>query len=163
MNERRFTAMNGEVLIVCHRRSAVLFHRQVDLTLTNRYERPGDAPYVAHSELRRAYRFDETTWRDLLDHLDDAARRAWSTVSPREADSCSSDYGEYYDKPFDNNGYLRVNVEGRLLTIEAPNQPKSNDPVIRMYQFNKRRFESFRYDLDKNLNKTNPTKEEDTP
>lgn len=151
MNEHRFIDNYGKTLIVRHRRSAVLFHREADLSLTNAFERQGEPPYVAHEELNRTFTFDAETFRALADHLETVGASVWSTLDVRDVDSFSSDYGEYYDKPFDNNGYLRLHPGRNSLSIEAPNQPKSKDPVIRMYQFNKRRFESFLYDLRNDL------------
>lgn len=143
MTERHFTDVNGETLIVRHRRSAVLFYRHADLSLTNRFDRPSE-PYVAHSELRRAFTFDDATFHELFAHLETAARAAWKDFTPKEADSFGADYAEYYDKPFDNNGYIRLRPN--VLDIEAPNQPKSDDPLIRMFQLNKRKCEALVYD-----------------
>ena len=87
--------------------------------------------------------FNENTFKEIRDYLTSISCDIWKDFKPKIADSMSSDYTEYYDKKFDSNGYLSV-YEGGIILIERP----SNDCPY-MYKFNKRRMESFIYDLNK--------------
>ncbi|RKJ71334.1 hypothetical protein D7X33_22390 [Butyricicoccus sp. 1XD8-22] len=148
MKDRIFTDLKGEQLIVRHRKSAVFFHREADLTKENRYKSPySDGEYVEQSELVRKYYFDEEGFKELLGYLETVALESWKGFEPKDADSMGADYYEYYDTEFDNNGYLSIN--SKYLRVEAPNQLKENGSCIRMYKFNKRKFESFIYDFRK--------------
>ncbi|WP_249646182.1 hypothetical protein, partial [Lysinibacillus sp. D3C2_S12] len=51
---------------------------------------------------------------------------------------------------FDTGGSLWIGKS--YISLEGPfNQPKINNPIVRLYKFNKRNFESFIYDLRKAL------------
>lgn len=59
------------------------------------------------------------------------------------ADSFGADYWEFYDRNTDNNGYLEIWNE---LKFQSP-----NDETTLLYQFNKRRMESFIYDIESRI------------
>lgn len=127
MKQKTFEATSGVELVVKHRRSAVI------LELGNR---PHDRQY------RHRFQFDSDTWKELTAYLEAAANDAWKNLVPKEADSEGADYYEYYDKEHDNNGYLSLH----------PNSLHLERPVLedtRLYQFNKRKMESFLFDLQK--------------
>lgn len=86
------------------------------------------------------YRFYLDT-TDLLTYLKEQATRIWKSFCPKEADSFGSDYAEFYDKATDNNGYLDYRNE--ILLFESP-----SEETTLLYQFNKRRTESFIYDME---------------
>ncbi|MFJ7950364.1 hypothetical protein ACIQZG_02430 [Lysinibacillus sp. NPDC096418] len=143
MTERNF---NG--LIVRHRKSAVFFMRETDLSIEG-YVSPlwkDKTPVIEPSELSRKYVFSQDEFHEFLSYMEQIAEEAWKNFTPKEADSMGADYAEYYDREFDNEGSLSV---GKYhLNIEGP---KTNNPIIRLYKFNKRKFESFVYDLRKKL------------
>lgn len=145
MKERIFKDSNGEELIVRHRKSAIFFLREADLSKNNKYKSPfSKGDYVAKEELYRKYVFDEETYCELLSYLEDIASHSWKGFEPKVADSFGADHYEYYDREFDNNGYSSVSKN--TITLTAPNQLKEHGSCIRMYKFNKRKFESFIFD-----------------
>lgn len=83
MKRKGFKALNGSELIVCHRRSAVIFELP---------ESSQDTKYDFRFE------FDPTTFKELLEYIEEAANNSWKNITPREADSLNSDYWEYYDR-----------------------------------------------------------------
>lgn len=84
------------------------------------------------------YQFDLNV--ELFKFLKEQAVKVWKTFTPKEADSFGSDYWEFYDRNTDNNGYLEIRNE---LKFQSP-----NDETTLLYQFNKRRMESFIYDIE---------------
>ena len=78
---------------------------------------------------------------EILHYLKKQATKVWKSFSPREADSFGADYWEFYDKNTDNNGYLEVS-KGALV-FQSP-----SDETTLLYQFNKRKMESFIYDME---------------
>ncbi|MBU5250532.1 hypothetical protein KQI46_00975 [Lysinibacillus capsici] len=147
MNERNF---NG--LIVRHRKSAVFFERETDLTIEG-YVLPhwkDPTPVIKPSELSRKYIFTQDEFKGFVAYMEQIANEAWKNFTPKDADSMGSDYWEYYDRDFDNNGYLSVGKY--YINLDGPaNQPKTSNPIVRLYKFNKRKYESFVYDLRKAL------------
>ncbi|MBL4952180.1 hypothetical protein JK635_08135 [Neobacillus sp. YIM B02564] len=113
-------------LIVKSRKSAIIL--EADETKLNGYT--------------KIFRFTEKEFQEFVAYIQLASSKVWKNVTPKEAQSEASDFYEYYDKELDNNGYLRIG-ESHLL-INRPSL-ESN----RMYQFNKRKMESFLYDLRK--------------
>lgn len=147
MTERNF---NG--LIVRHRKSAVFFERETDLNIEG-YVSPyweDKTPVIQPSELRCKYHFSQDDYKEFLSYMEQIANEAWKSFTPKEADSMGADYDNYYDREFDNEGSLSVGKY--FVDVEGPaNQPKTNSPIVRLYKFNKRKFESFIYDLRKVL------------
>lgn len=150
MKERIFVDAHNEELIVRHRKSAIFFLRNADLTKEDKFKSPfSKGDYVASEELHRKYFFSKETFKELLGYLEIIAQEVWRDFEPKEADSIRADYDEYYDREFDNNGYLKIT--GEYLSVEAPNQLKENGSCIRLYKFSKRKFESFIYDFRKKV------------
>lgn len=87
--------------------------------------------------------FDDETKKELILYLEEISKGIWSDFEPKEAYSMSSDYNEYYDRKYDNNGYMRI-LKGGGLSIEKP----SYDCPY-MYKFNKAKMQSFIFDLKK--------------
>lgn len=125
MNNKSFQAIDGLKLIVTHRRSAVIFEIE--------------NPKKENDHLFR-FEFTEDVFQELLEHLEYVSSISWDNIDPREADSQGSDFYEYYDRKLDNNGYLTLYENA--LVIEKPCL-ESN----KLYQFNKRKMESFIYEL----------------
>ena len=84
------------------------------------------------------YQFDLNV--ELFKFLKEQSVKVWKTLTPKAADSFGADYREFYDRNTDNNGYLEIRNE---LKFESP-----NDEITLLYQFNKRRMESFIYDIE---------------
>lgn len=87
--------------------------------------------------------FNEDTIKKITEYLNEISKNIWSDFKPKEATSMSSDYWEYYDRKYDNNGYLSMHKRP-CLVIERPDL---ECPYL--YKFNKKRMESFIYDLNK--------------
>lgn len=84
------------------------------------------------------YQFDLNV--ELFKFLKEQAVKVWKTFTPKAANSFGADYWEFYDRNTDNNGYLEIRNE---LKFQSP-----NDETTLLYQFNKRRMESFIYDIE---------------
>lgn len=86
--------------------------------------------------------FNEEVFKELIKYIGTVSNEIWKDFTPKEANSIGSDYFEYYDRKYDNNGYL--SIWENLFRIE---RPCIECPY--MYKFNKRRMESFMYDLNR--------------
>lgn len=118
------TFSNG--LVVKHRRSAIILeHADGKDPQTSKYD----------------FAFTENELQAFTDHLYAAANEAWKDITPKEATSMGADYDEYYDRRYDNNGYLTITNAG--ISIRAPHLSEDT-----LYQFNKAKIQSFIYDLD---------------
>jgi hypothetical protein len=124
MSSGVFKSKNGIELIVKSRKSAVFFE------------------ILGHEHYQATLEFTASEFENFIVHLEDISNKAWNNFSPKEADSLGSDYYEYYDKDLDSNGYLTVRDD--WIFIERPSLDSS-----RFYKFNKRKMESFLYDLKK--------------
>lgn len=93
------------------------------------------------------YFFENETFKDLLSYAEEISNEKWNSFEPREATSEASDYYEYFDRELDNNGVMTIKDCSRLF-IERPSL-ESN--II--YRLNKRKMESFIYDLREYVNK----------
>lgn len=126
MKQRVFETVNGKDLIIKHRKSAVIF--EVDL--------------LEDEKPNFQFQFTEETFKEFVTYIESIANEIWSSFIPKDATSEASDYWEYYDKEFDNNGYLRISEE--CLEVEGPHTTTG-----RLYQFNKAKMQSFIFDLRK--------------
>lgn len=159
MKERKF----GE-LIIRHRKSAVFFERVGNLENTQMYEpyiQWGDGketirgeaiPHYKRDELDVGFDFDEQEKKELFGYLKQIGSEAWASFEPKEADSMGADYDSYWDKDIQDEGNLSISNNRRgFLTFSAPFQPARKDGIVRLYKFNKRKFESFIFDLEKTV------------
>lgn len=128
MESKIFKATNGLELVIKSKRSAVIFE-----AVQGQEENEGN---------EFVFRFTSQIWNNLTKYIETISNKCWNGLKPREVYSLESDYYEYYDKKLDNNGYLTV--KENTLIIERP-VPES----IRLYQFNKKKMESFIYDFKK--------------
>lgn len=87
------------------------------------------------------YQFDLNV--ELFKFLKEQAVKVWKTFTPKAADSFGADYWEFYDRNTDNNGYLDIEITNKSLRFESP----SAETTL-LYQFNKRKMQSFIYDLE---------------
>ncbi|MED1125170.1 hypothetical protein [Bacillus atrophaeus] len=128
MNTRIFKTLDGPDLIVKSRRSAVIF--EIDKNQdTNEYN--------------LIMKFSPEDYKELMKYLEEASNKSWASLIPKEATSFGAEYFEYYDKELDNNGYLWTR-ENNTLSISRPSLDST-----RLYQFNKKKMESFIYDFRK--------------
>jgi hypothetical protein len=117
-------------LVVKHRKSAIIFENASD---------------KKEKESRFSYEFTAEGFKEFALYIEKIANEAWVNVVPKEAHSVGSDYDEYYDRKYDDNGGLSIALNGIL--IHAPYWS-----VDTLYQFNKPKIQSFIYDLRKKLN-----------
>lgn len=120
MEKRVFEDEHGRKLIVRVNRSNIQIHTEEKKILDYRF-------YLDYDE--------------ILHYLKEQATKVWKSFRPKEANSFGADYWEFYDKNTDNNGYLEVSKE--TLVFQSP-----NDETTLLYQFNKRKMESFIYDME---------------
>lgn len=151
MKELIFVDKEGQELIVRHRKSAVFFEGRVDVSKPNSYgERHSE--YICIKELRKLYNFSKEVFEKFIAYCEEISKESWSNFEPKVADSIGADYDDYYDKEFDNNGSL--SIRARIISIEAPyTQLKSSGDIVRFIKFNKRKFESFIFDLRRSKSK----------
>ncbi|MCM2138932.1 hypothetical protein [Vagococcus fluvialis] len=87
-----------------------------------------------------SFDFDKKTFEEVREVIINFSNKVWSSFNPKEATSEGSDYYEYYDKTFDNNGYL--STRDYWLSCERPVKES-----LKLYQLNKRKAESLVFDL----------------
>lgn len=122
---KTYEDVKGDLLVIRHRKSAVFFESGRDF---EGYE--------------ISFEFDKETFIEVLTHIKHAASESWAKLNPRDATSEASDYYDYYDAEFDNNGYL--SLRDYWISLERP-VVDSN----RLYKFNKRKMETFLFDCRK--------------
>ena len=127
MVTKEFVDSNGVNLIIEHNKINIIFKTDIKNIEKNYY---------------LSLYFSKDTFKQITKYLENISKDIWKDFNPKEADSISSDYEEYYDKKYDNNGYLKILKYG--FKIERP-----YEDCPYMYKFNKRRMESFIYDLYK--------------
>lgn len=124
-NQRTFNT-KPKPITVSHRRSAVIIETEL---------KPNEKPHFT-------FYFTDDEFQQFIEHMIAVANSVWTNFTPKDATSEASDYYEYYDRTYDNNGYLRIGENA--LTITGPNLTTG-----RLYQFNKAKMQSFIYDLQK--------------
>jgi hypothetical protein len=127
MKEKVFD--NG--MVVKHRKSAIILENH-----NGKKEKEG----------RFTYEFTKEDFKEFTSYMEKAASEAWSNITPKEATSLGSDYYEYYDRKYDDNGYLHIGENS--ISVDAPYWS-----IDTLYQFNKPKIQSFLYDLQKNIKK----------
>ena len=86
------------------------------------------------------FRFNNEVYKELTNYLHTIAKETWTDFTPKCATSLRTDYCEYYDRKFDNNGYLDIIENG--FKIERPTLDS-----LKLYQLNKDKLESLIYDI----------------
>lgn len=127
MNKKEFWDKYKRNLIIEHNRTNIIFKT--------------DDENIEFGYRLKLY-FTEETFYEINNYLINISNEIWSDFDPKIANSINSDYDEYYDKKYDNNGYLTISY--CQFSIERPH---TDCPY--MYKFNKRRMESFIYDLNR--------------
>ena len=130
MKVKAFETIDNRILIVKNKKSAVLFELEHESQM---------------SMYKFRFTFDSKTFKELVSYLETSSIETWGKMNLRDATSDASDYFEYYDKEFDNNGYLRISrATDNCLAFERPILES-----LHLYKFNKRKMETFLYDLKK--------------
>lgn len=151
-------------LIIRHRKSAILFERVGNADNTEMYApyiqwgygkesiRGEAIPHYKRSELDVGFNFDDQERKELCEYLKQIGIEAWANFEPREADSIGAEYYSYFDRDMDDEGNLSFGSGRRsFLDFSAPHQPARKDGIVRLYKFNKRKFESFVFDFEKKV------------
>lgn len=120
--EKCFQAVDGRMLKVVHRKSALFFELTEDA-----------------KGFRFSFRFDAETFQALIQYIEESASASWDKLVIKEVDSFGNDYWEYYSKELDNNGYL--SIKPLLLDVERPALES-----LELYKFNKAKMGTFLFD-----------------
>ena len=120
MKEAIFNDGHGRKLIVRVNRSNIQIHTEEKQILDYRFYLDSD---------------------EILHYMKEQATKVWKSFRPKEADSFGADYAEFYDRATDNNGLLEYRDE--MLIFKSP----SKETTL-LFQFNKRKMESFIYDME---------------
>lgn len=124
--EEIFTSKEGIRLCV------ITYKSNIQLFLPTGYE---------DASKRRTLKYDKKGFESLLRYIESQANVVWKNITPKLAESIGADYDEYYDRVLDNNGYLSLGAS--FLTVEGPYGGEN-----KLYQFNKKKMESFLYDVN---------------
>lgn len=122
-SENEFVDIDGKVLVIEKNKKTVIFKAKSNF-----------------EDYGITFEFDEKTFVSLRDYLRKVSSEIWDSVVPKDAVSSASDYYEYYDKEFDNNGYLTV--RDYWLNFERPVLHN-----VILYKINKRKMETLLFDL----------------
>ena len=69
------------------------------------------------TEMREKVTFTEKSFKEFVNNFKAECYKIWDTFEPKPVSSFGNDYWEYYDRKFDNNGYLDL---GKFnITIET--------------------------------------------
>lgn len=127
MNCKIFKSLNGLELIIKNRKSAIIFEIY---------------PEEINKKYDFLFEFSTQRFYELLEYIEMISAKSWINLKPKEAESLGEDYYEYYDRELDNNGY--ITIRPNTLLIERPSLDSE-----KLYQFNKKKMESFIYDFRK--------------
>lgn len=155
MKQKEFS--NG--LIVQSRKSAVFFMKNYNKNNIKEYTpiRNMDGKlkkvntgefHISREETDVSFVFKEGELQEFINYMKTIGEESWKEFKPKEADSMRTDYDSYWDKDLQDEGNLYISNRGRI-SVEAPYQEFKNQDLVRLYKFDKRKFESFVYDLIK--------------
>jgi len=124
-SKKVFVDSSGLELVISYRKSTVIFE-------------------IGNNDVdeRFRFRFNLEDFRKLFNYLMEVADKAWGKIQLKECNSEGSDYGEYYDRKLDNNGYLSISKG--IIELERVSIGSN-----KLYQFNKSKIQSFLYDYKK--------------
>lgn len=108
--------------------------------------------HVESEKTREEIEFTKEEFKNFIEELKGKAIAIWKDkFELKEISSMGNDYWEYYDRKYDNNGYLKVGKRsnGYLITIERPCEDSH-----RFYQLNKAKSQTFINDCIKLLEDT---------
>lgn len=96
---------------------------------------------VNSEKMREQIEFTKEEFKSFVDELKNKATVIWKDkFELKEVTSMGNDYWEYYDRKYDNNGYLEVGkrADSYMVTIERPCKDSH-----RFYQLNKAKSQTF--------------------
>lgn len=132
---------DNKTLNINHRRNAIILNLEEKTT-----------------EDRHAFMFYKSSFAEVVDYLESLFEKCWKgDLNIIEAYSFGSDYNEYYDREFDNEGGLKLSKEGKGIILTF-HKPYSVEPHNKLYQFNKTTLGTFLYDAYKILGREVPMK-----
>lgn len=108
--------------------------------------------HVNSEKMREQIEFTKEEFKNFVDELKGKAITVWKDkFELKEISSMGNDYWEYYDRKYDNNGYLSVGkrTNGYMVTIERPCEDSH-----RFYQLNKAKSQTFLNDCIKLMEDT---------
>ena len=108
--------------------------------------------HVESEKMREEIKLTKEEFKNFVEELEGKAIAIWKDkFELKEISSMGNDYWEYYDRKYDNNGYLKVGKRsnGYLITIERPCEDSH-----RFYQLNKAKSQTFINDCIKLLEDT---------
>lgn len=108
--------------------------------------------HVNSEKMREQIEFTKEEFKNFVDELKGKAITIWKDkFKLKEISSMGNDYWEYYDRKYDNNGYLSVGkrTNGYMVTIERPCEDSH-----RFYQLNKAKSQTFLNDCIKLMEDT---------
>lgn len=108
--------------------------------------------HVNSEKMREQIEFTKEEFKNFVDELKGKAITIWKDkFELKEISSMGNDYWEYYDRKYDNNGYLSVGkrTNGYMVTIERPCEDSH-----RFYQLNKAKSQTFLNDCIKLMEDT---------
>lgn len=130
MEYKTFKDLNGRKLMIKSRKNTIIFIRDgIGCKRVN-------------------YQFDSDTFKELFEYIKGIANSSWKNIELKDVTSFGNDYSEYYDKEFDNNGYLDISLNQLELAGPVSYSPK-------LFQFNKKKIETFLYDFQKLIETAN--------
>lgn len=109
-------------------------------------------PHYKRSELDVEFSFNKQEQKEFYEYLKAIGSDSWSNFEPKEADCFAADYDSYWDKDMEDEGTLTFGGnQHSFLKFSAPYQVARKDGIVRLYKFNKCKFESFVFDLAKKV------------
>lgn len=126
MTKKRLTTITGTEIIIRQRKTTVL----IELV----HNDPNETSYTLQ--------FTPEGYVDAMDTIKAAAHQAWPNIKPKKYTSVSSHYHGYFDEELSGYGFLIIGTSDQIAITKPDGQNK------RMYQFNKRRMESFLFDYE---------------
>ncbi|MCU5584335.1 hypothetical protein OCF65_28645 [Bacillus toyonensis] len=123
MHTRIFQTKNGSMLRIKNKKSAIIF--EIEKKQRNR-------EYI----FIFTFTFTPEDFAALFSYLEQIATGTLGNIRPKKAFSLGADY----DRELDNNGYLWITKN--KVSIKRPSIDN-----VRLYQFNKRKMESFLFDF----------------
>lgn len=105
--------------------------------------------HVDSEKMREEIEFTKEEFKNFVEELKSKAITIWKdSFELKEITSMGNDYWEYYDRKYDNNGYLSVGkrTNSYMVTIERPSEDSH-----RFYQLNKAKSQTFINDCIKLL------------
>ncbi len=123
MHTRIFQTKNGSMLRIKNKKSAIIF--EIEKKQRNR-------EYI----FIFTFTFTPEDFAALFSYLEQIATGTLGNIRPKKAFSLGADY----DRELDNNGYFWITKN--KVSIKRPSRDN-----VRLYQFNKRKMESFLFDF----------------